>query len=41
MSKKSKDIEKQLEEAKAKTKDPKIIKAIEEKQQYVNKPVFK
>ena len=42
----SKDIEKQLEKAKVKAEastkpNPKLIKAIEEKQQYVNKPFSK
>lgn len=41
MSDKSKDIEKELEKAKAATNDPKIKKAIEEKQKYINKPIIK
>lgn len=38
----SKDIEKQLDIDKAKAKgNPELIKAIEEKQQYINKPIIK
>lgn len=42
MSDKSKDIEKQLEAEKSKAKgNPELIKAIEKKQQYINKPINK
>lgn len=38
----SKDIEEQLEIDKAKAKgNPELIKVIEEKQQYINKPIIK
>lgn len=41
MSDKSKESAKELEETKAKAKDPQLKQAIEEKQKYVNKPICK
>lgn len=42
MSDKSKDIDKKLEIEKSKAKDnPNLLKAIEEKQKYINKPIIK
>lgn len=37
----NKDLQKQLEDAKSKAKDPKLVKSIEEKQKQIGKTICK